>query len=469
MKNKRKPLIIALSCIAGVVLIALGVWFFWLKDYLSVSNAAPVYVTRVSTILGFDSSSTPRYSGIVEPQQTIKVNKDESKTVSEVLVNVGDEVHVGDVLFRYDTEDIQFSLRQAELDQEGIANQISTLKTQLATLKTEKSKAAKDEQYAYTVEIQSKEYQIEQQEYESSVKKSEIDKLKKSLENTDVLSEAEGVVKEVNTTPKTDSTGQQAPFISILVSGEYRIKGTVSELNLGSLAEGQAVTVHSRVDAEQIWSGTVESIDREPSNDQTSNMYWGGMDSGEKSSKYNFYVVLQSLDGLILGQHVYIEPDLGADAKKDGLWLPAVYVDHDESGSFIWAKDENDKLEKRLVTLGEYDSDTASYEIRTGLEKTDSIAYPSDTLKPGMPTTTDASYQDSYAEGNEGPANGMPGETDPGVYDENSGLYNDTYDGAADGSFEAQPGETDGSIDGNDSLYTGEGTYDIYVEGGSLE
>lgn len=396
MKKNRKPLIIALCCVAAVTVAAVCFWLFWLKDYLAAAGANPVYVNPISSIVGLNTGSNSRYTGIVEPQQTYKINKDESKTVSEVLVSPGDEVHIGDVLFRYDTEEIQLSLQQAQLDLEGIANQITTLKAQLTTLNAEKKKASQDEQYSYTVQIQSVELQIEQQEYQSSVKNSEIEKLNKSLENTDVLSEVEGVVKEVNTTSRIDSTGQSAAFISILSSGEYRIKGTVSELNRDSLTEGQAVVVYSRVDPDQSWRGTVETVDREPDSEQSTDVYYG-INSGEQSSKYNFYVTLENLDGLILGQHVYIEPDLGESTPKEGLWLPSMYVDHDESGSFVWAKNDKDKLEKRTVTLGEYDSANDLYEIKGGVSTADCIAYPSDELMPGMPTIT--STQDTVDPG----------------------------------------------------------------------
>lgn len=420
MKNK-KLLIITLSCIGALAVIAACVWFFWLKDYLAASGASPVYVNSVSSIIGLDTGSNPRYSGIVEPQKTYKINKDETKTVAEVLVNVGDEVHVGDVLFRYDTQEMQFALEQARLDQEQISNQISSYKNQLTTLEKEKKAADKDDQYAYTVQIQSVEQQIKVQEYESSKKKSEIDKLQESLGNADVVSEVEGVVKEVNTTPKMDSSGQNAAFISILSAGEYRIKGTVSELNVSAISEGQAVLVHSRIDPAQVWNGVVESIDREASTDQNNNMYYYGGDTGEKSSKYNFYVLLDDLEGLMLGQHVYIEPDLGDNVKKEGMWLPAMYIAHDDSGSFVWAKDEKDKLEKRVVLLGEYDSGNDMYEIKSGVTKADSIAYPSDDLKPGMPTTTDASAamppEPDMAGGNEYPGGDMAGGDVPGNMD----------------------------------------------------
>lgn len=392
MKNKKKPLIIVFSCVAVLAVFAVCFWFFWLKDYLAAANATPAYVNSVASITGMNTGAVPRYSGIVEPQKVTKVEKDESKTVAQVLVVEGQEVHIGDPLFAYDTEEMQLSLKQAELELEGIANQITTLQNQKSTLEAEKKKASQDEQYSYTVEIQSIELQIKNAEYDSSVKKSEIDKLKDSLENSQFLSEADGVIQEINLTPKTDATGQQLPFISILSSGEFRIKGTVSELNINALYEGQPVVVHSRI-SEETWPGTVESIDREPTQGQNNNTYYYGMDSGEQSSKYNFYVLLNNLDGLMLGQHVYIEPDTGDNTAKTGLWLPASYVAHDDFGSFVWARDEQEKLEKRMITLGEYDSENDMYEITSGLSTLDYLAYPSNSLIEGGPTTLDASLQ----------------------------------------------------------------------------
>lgn len=461
MKNKKKPLVVTLICIAALAVVAAGVWFLWLKEYLDVSSASPVYVNPVSSIIGLDTGANPRYSGIVEPQQTYKINKDDSKTVAEVVVKEGDEVRAGDVLFRYDTQEIQWALDQAEIDQERIAGQISTLKSQLTTLQADKKKASSDEQASFTLQIQAKELEIKNQEYDSKMKKSEIDKLKDSLNNADVHSEVDGVVKEVNSNSQQDVSGQQKPFISILSSGEYRVKGTVSELNFASLSVGQAVVVHSRIDPDQTWKGTVDSIDQEASSDQNNGMMYYGMDSGEKSSKYNFYVVLENPIDLILGQHVYIEPDLGENTKKEGLWLPAMYIGHDDNGSFIWAKNDKDKLEKREILLGEYDKDNDTYEIKSGITRVDSIAYPSDDLRPGMPTTMDASLQGAYMNTGEpdsmaGAANGAMDEAavDPAFPE---GGYEDSLDVPEGG--EASADLENGDYDNLD------GGYDPYDEG----
>lgn len=461
MKNKWKPLIIALASVAALLLVAAGVWFFWLKDYLSAAGAPPVYVNPISSIVGLNTGASPKYSGVVEPQETYEIKRDESKTVAEVLVKEGDEVHVGDLLFRYDNADLEINLRQANIALEGYANQIATLKKNITDLEAEKKKADQDEQYAYTVEIQDKQLQVEQLEYESTLKKDEITKLQESIANVEVHSEVEGTVKEVNLNPGTDSSGRPSPFISVLSTGDFRVKGTVSELNISSLTEGQAVTVHSRVSSEMTWQGVVDSIDREPAaNDNMSGVYWSGMDSGESSSKYNFYVVLDNPEGLILGQHVYIELFQEDSSQKSGLWLPAVYVDHDEHGSFVWAKNDKDKLEKRSIILGEYDSDNDMYEIKSGATLADSIAYPSDTLRPGMPTTMDAAYQDAYMNGgSSGSFSGEPGMMDPAMDPAiNNGLDGDIYSGASDNSY-----YEDGNY-GEDGVYGGGDTAASWTE-----
>ena len=57
------------------------------------------------------------------------------------------------------------------------------------------------------------------------------------------------------------------------------------------------------------------------STEDDSNNYWGmssTSDDQTSSTSYPFYVELDSSDGLMLGQHVYIERDIGQDEQKDG-------------------------------------------------------------------------------------------------------------------------------------------------------
>ncbi|MGI6256058.1 MAG: efflux RND transporter periplasmic adaptor subunit [Acutalibacter sp.] len=462
MKHKSKrPLWIALTCVLVLAAAAACLWFFWLRDLWGTAGASPVYVESVSQIAGLNTGTTPRFSGVVEPQETFEIKKDESKTVAEIYVAEGDQVTAGTALFRYDTQEMQMNLEQAKLDLEGISNRITTLENQKKDLVEEKKNASKDEQYSYTVQIQSVELQIKTEEYNADVKQQEINKLEESIQNAEVYSEVEGVVKEVNETPQTDASGQQRPFISILSSGEFRIKGTVSELNVGSLYQGQAVTVHSRVDDTQVWSGIIDTIEAEPTDNNSNNMYYGGMSSGTQSSKYNFYVTLSSRDGLILGQHVYVQPDLGM-TMPEGIWLPAFYIAHDDTGSYVWAQSEKNTLEKRAVILGDYDSDNDRYQIQSGITEDDFIAYPEEDLQEGAPTTQDITQVPVEDPDSNGDASVDGGMTEGGTMDD--GIMDGGYvdDGMVVDPGVAEPYAEDGTVDdGMDSqtdTEDGEGT-----------
>ena len=106
------------------------------------------------------------------------------------------------------------------------------------------------------------------------------------------------------------------------------------------------------------------------------------------SSNYPFYVNLDSAEGLILGQHVYIETNVNEDesGEPSGPMIPMYYLDYEDNGdAFVWAAGSGDKLEKRTVTLGAFDDMMGTYEIVDGLELTDYIAFPEEGLEEGRP------------------------------------------------------------------------------------
>ena len=127
------------------------------------------------------------------------------------------------------------------------------------------------------------------------------------------------------------------------------------------------------------------------SDSDSSDMYFGmsssSSDDQTTSTSYPFYVELDSSEDLMLGQHVYIERDIGQDDQKDGLWLSDYYIlDTDTNEPYVWAANDKNRLEKRYVTLGKHDDDLGEYEIVDGLTKKDAIAFPTDALEEGEKT-----------------------------------------------------------------------------------
>ena len=169
-------------------------------------------------------------------------------------------------------------------------------------------------------------------------KSRDIEKLQGSMKTASVKAEVAGEVKSVNPDGGTDNQGNPLPLICIVQTGGFRVKGYVNENNAAVLNEGAQVIIRSRV-SDQTWKGTISSIDWNNPAQSSNNYYYdsGSSDTGN-SSKYPFYVELSSSDGLLMGQHVYIEPDLGQDVQNTGIQLPASFINDADSSPWVWGR-----------------------------------------------------------------------------------------------------------------------------------
>ncbi|MCI8550569.1 MAG: HlyD family efflux transporter periplasmic adaptor subunit [Lachnospiraceae bacterium] len=383
----KKKVIVGICIILAAVVIGLVVWKISSSgDDAEGDGEITLYADSVGMLTGTGLGTQNRFAGVVEAQNTLKIQLESDQKVKEIFVEKGQSVEIGTPLFEYDTEDLSLKLEQANLELEKISNSIDTINAQIDELAKAKKKAPSSEQLSYTTQIQEAQMNVKQEEYNYKVKELEIDRLKKSLESSQMTSTIAGIVQEINENPSFDNyTGEQQPFMSILAVGKYRVKGTISEQNMQNIYPGMPVIVHSRVDESIVWSGTIESIDTEKPISGNNNGYVMAEGGGsEQASKYPFYVTLDSSDGLMLGQHVYLEPNLGQE-EKDGMWLMSSYIVQDDGEPYVWAAGEDDKLEKRTVTLGEHDEEMDTWEITDGLKPTDYIVWPSEDCKKGAP------------------------------------------------------------------------------------
>ncbi len=416
MTKKKKIIISAVSVVAAAAIAVSGI-LIWKNSSDEFKDSGKVYVSKVkdvNTAVSF-SLGGDCFSGVVEPQKSYDVKYDSSKKIKDILVSEGDTVEAGTDLFTYDVEAMKLEQEQAELEIERMNNEISSMKKQITELESEKKNVSKDEQYSYTTQIQSLETDIAKVEYDIKVKNTDIDKIKNSIGNSTVKSEVNGTVSKVNSV--SDNTGdeymndyygygQENPdvLITITESGNFRVKGKINEQNMILIYEEMPVVVRSRIDDTLTWNGTVSEISNEPVSD-TQNMYMDtGTDDMATSSNYYFYITPETTDGLMLGQHVIIEPDSGqiSTVEKEGIWLYEDYIQTDSDGkSYVWATDKKDRLEKRYVETGEHDEMFGDTEIVSGLDDSDCIAYPSDDYKEGMHTTTnieEADFEEDFGD-----------------------------------------------------------------------
>lgn len=371
--TKKKKRIIVIALIALVIAAAAG-WFLFGPS--GGEDAGDVYVQKLSDIMGVVTAD--RFSGVVEAQQTQDYKRAEGQTISKIYVTQGQTVSAGDALFEYDVTEAKNNVQMANLEIEGLNQQINAL-----------SGSASDP----NIKIE-----IIQLQTEIESKRMEIRGYQQQIDQSVVKSSVSGIVKAVNESGY-DNQGMEAPIVSVMESGEYRIKCKINEQQISLINVGDPVIVRSRVDETKTWTGTVTKIETEPANSNSNEMYYGG-GGGDTASQYPFYVTLESTEGLMLGQHVIVEPDSGEGGHKEGLWVDQSLIVMNDDGTYYAWVGENGKLRKRTVEIGETDDEAFTYQVLSGLTMNDLIAWPDETYREGMKVIDTASM--SFSEEMEG-------------------------------------------------------------------
>ena len=268
------------------------------------SKDKAVYVQQVSSLTGV--SSQDRFSGLVVSENLTEIKKDSDKQVAELMVKEGQDVKEGDALFSYDTDQLQLNADKLDLEREQLSSSLEDYQTQIGELEREREKVGANQKLQYTIQIQSAQVSLKEAELNLKTKEAELEKARQLLENATITSPVAGRVQSINESG-TDSQGNPAAYITIQQAGAYRVKGTIGELQQGAISEGDRIKLTSRLDSSKTWLGTVTLVDYENPVKNENNNYMSGSDSGESASKYPFYVELDSIDGLIMGQHLYME------------------------------------------------------------------------------------------------------------------------------------------------------------------
>jgi len=353
------------------------------------SDENAVYVQSVASLSNLGAIAPgDRFPGMVVSENVTEINKDNDKVIADVYVKEGQDVTEGQDLFSYDMDQLQLTLDKQRLELEQLKATIENYKVQIEELQKDEAKAYGSDKLQYTIQIQSMQVDLKEAELNLAAKEKEVAQSEAMLTNVTVVSPVTGRITGINENGY-DNYGNPLAYITIQQAGSFRIKGTLGELQRGGIMEGSRMKIVSRTDENVCWYGTVTLVDYEsPSQGNDNNMYYGGaVDAMSASSKYPFYVELDSSEGLLLGQHVYLELDTGEE-ETTGVSISGAFLCYEEDGSvYVWAENGG-KLEKRAVVMGEYNYMLDTVEILEGLSESDYIAFPDPELcVEGAPTT----------------------------------------------------------------------------------
>ena len=300
--------------------------------------------------------------------------------LESVLVNVGDQVTVGQALVQYKSAEAQANYDAAVRAVNKADRQIYDLQTNGATV--EKT----DDEETDNKSLASTQRTVDSQLADLRDARSDaVDNMNKAqalLNAATVTSTVEGTVVEVNRDVSKSTTGTNQTLVHIVSNGSLQIKGELSEYNLANLSVGQEVNITSKVYPDKKWTGKISYISNYPKDgQQASSTNTGGAAS---SAKYPFTIDITSEIG-DLKQGFSVSVEVKNNTK--GILVPASSIISDGEKNYVWTV-EKGKAKKLEVTLG--NADAENQEISSGLTKDSKvITNPTDSLKDGQEVKAD--------------------------------------------------------------------------------
>ena len=217
-----------------------------------------------------------------------------------------------------------------------------------------------------------------------------VKELKRKLSGQTVKSQMDGVVKSAG---EADGSSDEDNFIIITGESGMYLEGSVGELELETLHEGDQITGQSE-DTGAFFTATITEISGYPeNNDDSFSFYgWSSEPKNNNVSNYPFTAYIEDADELTEGM---ARVTLPTEKKNSGIALDPAYVRTDEQGrEYVMAADENNLLTKKYVTT------TMSYGsvmIKSGLTEEDRIAFPyGKNVVEGAQTVDSDGYDSMY-------------------------------------------------------------------------
>lgn len=216
--------------------------------------------------------------------------------------------------------------------------------------------------------IRDKYKEIAQMDTSIKLAKVNLEKVKKEVGSDTVYSELEGTVKAVRDPNSGDFTDSEA-VVEVSGGGGYYIDGALSELELGTVSVGGTVQVNSWMTGASC-EGEIVEISDYPTDNANS---WS--DGNSNVSYYPFKVFVSEEANLQEGDWVEMSYQNTAGDDGNTMYLESMFIRSENGKSYVMARGENGKLEKRWVQTGR--NLWGSYtQIRGGLTVDDFVAFP---------------------------------------------------------------------------------------------
>jgi len=342
---KKRRILVTTICLV-VVGVVLGIVFT--RDGNREPIADTAEVTRADIV------KTVFVDGSLEVSNTAYLSFGVTGTVTEVLVEEGNNVTEGQVLARLDAPSLESSAEMAELQVEIAEQQVKAARAQY-----EIALAALDD---YTPYSPVSEEVLELQADAAKVAGLNLEMAQLNLEKAVIVAPLDGVVADV-----TMSEGQElsaaalaAPGMTLVGAGEIEMRGLIDEIDVALVKVGQAANITVDALPDEILEGTVAFVS--PTGTSLIGVVY-------YETTITLEVPVEGLrDGMTATAEVVIE------RRDDVLVIPNKCLQGTlDSPKVVLFVDGQE--EERDITLGL--SDGIDTEVLSGLEEGDKVVIPS--------------------------------------------------------------------------------------------
>ncbi|MCF3641260.1 efflux RND transporter periplasmic adaptor subunit [Rhizobium sp. TRM95111] len=306
-----------------------------------------------------------RVSGELKPVNRVVIRAEAGGKVIDVSAREGERVKAGEVILRFETDDLQSTLLLRESDR-GAAE---------AELKLAIQALSRVEQLA-TKNVASKE-QLEKVRRDVAATTSKVQSLsaqvdiaRAALRDADVTAPFDGVVAG-RVVEAGSRVSADAELLTIVDTSALEAKVLVSTRDITRVAAGQAATLTIDGMEGQAIEGTVARINP----------------VAESGTRFvPVYLRLANRDGRLWGG-MFATGSILVREKADALVVPAISLRKDETGDYV-LKLHNGHLQRQSVTVGPAWSSGSMIEIADGLVEGDTIiTAPLSELRPDVAVT----------------------------------------------------------------------------------
>ena len=385
-KAKKWQLYTAIGVASAIVIGAAGILIFRQPSQSAVKEETSHIVTAKEGSV----ASSVLLSGSVTAKNEQYVYFDASKgDLDEILVSVGDKVEEGQALVKYSSADAQAAYDAADRAVAKADRHIEELKKARenasatpASPQVPTEAGLPEQAQAATSSVSSIDSQISDAKDNRADAVAQLNKAQAQLDAATVLSTLEGTVVEVNRNVSKSPTGNSQVVVHVVSNENLQVKGELSEYNLANLSVGQEVTFTSKVYQDKSWTGKISYISDYPKNNgEAANAALGG----NTGSKYPYTVdVTSDIGELKQGFSVSVE----VKNKSKAILVPLTSVITENDKNYVWLVDDQKKVKKVEVTLGNADAD--NQEITSGVtDGAKVISIPTSSLEEGKEVKAD--------------------------------------------------------------------------------